>query len=178
MHVSRFVPKWLSYQQRTCDKDREERTLAVLVGAKALIERGWIQGGWCVLEAPDGRRRFVGSEALTRRSFGTVVQACLVAGVVEAATRLSAEPMTAGPALDALWRALLTAEGRQLDPAGRVPSPTARGVQVGELTRWNDHQDRTREDVVGLVDAAIGQVMAARSTRASDEARVAALATT
>jgi hypothetical protein len=170
MPVPRFVPRWFSYQQRTLDMDREERTLAVLVGAKALVERGWMQGGWYVLEAPDGNRRFVGAGSLTRRNYGTVVQACLVGAVVEAAARHSPEPVIAGPALDALWRTLLTVEGMRLDPDHRVPSPAAREVEVRELTRWNDHRDRTREDVLHLLDVTIGQVMASRSTRASDEA--------
>ena len=172
----RFVPRSFSYRQRTSDIDREQRTLAVLVGAKALIERGWMQGGWYVLEASDGSRRLVGAGSLIRRSYGTVVQACLVGAVAEAATRHSPEPAFAGPALDALWAALLTVEGGQLDPDRRVPSPEARGVEVRELTRWNDHPDRTREDVLKLLDVTIGRVIAARSIRASDEALVGALA--
>jgi hypothetical protein len=155
--------------------DREQRTLAVLVGAKSIIERGWMQGGWYVMEAPDGSRRFVGAGSPTRRSSGTVVEACLVGAVVEAATRHSCEPMIAGPALDALWRTLLTAEGRQLDQDRRVPSPAARGAEVRELTRWNDHRDRTQEDVVRLLDVTIGRVVAGGSIGASYDAPLAAL---
>jgi hypothetical protein len=119
----------------------------------------------------------VGAGSPTRRSYGTVVQACLVGAVVEAATRLSSEPTTAGPALDALWRTLLSVEGRPFDPDRRVPSPAARGVQVRELTRWNDHRDRTREDVLRLLDVAIGDVMPATAARATDDALVGAIAT-
>src|ERR687886_1647693 len=80
--------------------DRQERTLAVLVGARALVRRGWLQGGWYVLEAPDGRRRFVGAGSLIRRSFGEIVQSCLVGAVVEAARWHTAEKGAAGPAID------------------------------------------------------------------------------
>jgi hypothetical protein len=139
-----------------------------------------VQDGWYVLEAPDGARRFVGPGSPTRRSYGTVVQACLVGAVVEAATRHSPEPTFAGSALDALWRALLTAE-RHVDPGRRVPSPAARGVQVRELTRWNDHRGRTQDEVLRLLDITISQVMAdrgiERSPQTADEATVGALAT-
>jgi len=176
MTVARFFQRWFSDHQPTSDVHGEERTLSILVGAKALIERGWMQGGWYVLETPDGSRRPVGGESFTRRSNGTVVQACLVGGVVEAATRHSPEPMVAAPALDALWGALLTAEGRHFQPDRRVPSPAARGVQVRALTCWNDHAGRTHEEVLGLLDAAIGQVTAACSAREPDQALVGVLA--
>jgi hypothetical protein len=177
MPVSRLFPRRFSGGQRTRGTDREERTLAVLVGAKALIERGWMQGGWYVTEAPDGSRRFVGAGSPTPRGSGTVVQACLVGAVVEAAMRHGPDPMLPGPALDALWRTLLSGEGRQVDRDRRVPSPAERGVEVRELTRWNDHRDRTREDVLRLLDSTIRGVLAAGAARASGEVLGGALAT-
>jgi hypothetical protein len=162
MLASRLVRHWFPERQRILDVDRQDRTVAILAGAKAVVERGWLQGGWYVLEAPDGRRRFVGPGSLTSRSYGTVVRACLVGAVVEAATWHSPERGTAGSAIDALWRALAETEGRRLVPDRRVPSPLLRNLEVRELTRWNDHWDRTREDVVRLLDVTIRQVMAER----------------
>jgi hypothetical protein len=151
-----------------------ERTLAVLVGAKALIQRGWVQGGWYVLEAPDGRRRFVGAGSLTRRSFGEIVQSCLVGAVVESARWHTSERGAAGPAIDTLWQQLgeLCGGLPPVDP--RTPIPVLRSRQVGDLTTWNDRRGRTREDVVRLLDRAIARVApAAADPDASDQSRSA-----
>jgi hypothetical protein len=132
-----------------------EQTLAVLVGARSLVARGWLQGGWYVLEAPDGRRRFVGAGSLTRRSFGEIRQSCLVGAVVEAARWHTAEKGVAGPAIDRLWHELgeLCARPQPVDPW--TPTPVVRSRQVGELTTWNDDPARTRDDVLQLLGAAI-----------------------
>lgn len=164
MLASRLVGQWFSDRQPAVDMDGQQRTLAILVGAKALIGRGWLQGGWYVLEAPDGQRRFVGAGSLTPRSYGAVVRACLVGAVVEAGRWHSPERGTAGSAIDALWRTLMETEGRRLVPERLVPSPVVRGFQVRDLTRWNDHWNRTQEDVVRLLDVTISQVMARSST--------------
>jgi hypothetical protein len=175
MLVSHFTRRWLSAGPQTLDTDRQERTLAILVGARSVVGRGWLQGGWYVLEAPDGRRRFVGAGSLTRRSYGAVVQACLVGAVVEAANWHSPEQGTAGSALDALWRALMDSQGRSLDPGRGVPSPAARRLRVRDLTRWNDHRDRTRDEVLRLLDVTIGQIMAEKRTPQAEDAPVRAL---
>src|SRR5919199_1032691 len=111
------------------DGSSGEQTLAVLVGARALVARGWLQGGWYVLEAPDGRRRFVGA-------------------VVESARWHTAEKGAAGPAIDRLWHELggLTGHRPPADPW--PPTPVLRTRQVGALATWNDNPARTREDVL------------------------------
>jgi hypothetical protein len=165
MVASRFVRQWFSGQQQIVDMERQERTLAILAGARAVVRRGWLQGGWYVLEAPDGRRRFVGPGSLTPRGYGTVVRACLVGAIVEAASWHSRERGTAGSAIDAVWRALTETEGRRLLPDRRVPSPLLRSLEVRELTRWNDHWNRTQDDVLRLLDVSIGEVTAEMPTR-------------
>src|SRR3954452_17664068 len=134
------------------------RTLAVLVGARALIERGWVQGGWYVLQAPDGRRRFVGAGSLTRRGYGEIVGACLVGAIAESARRHSADAGTAGPAIDALWHELGELQGVTVPADPWTPTPVLRNRQVSDLTRWNDHAGRTREEVLRLLDATITRV--------------------
>ena len=114
------------------------RTLAVLVGARSMVERGWVQGGWYVLQAPDGRRRFVGAGSLTRRGFGEIVQSCLVGAVVESARWHTAEKGAAGPAIDTLWQELGELSGGRPPVDPRTPTPVLRSRQVGELTTWND----------------------------------------
>ena len=140
------------------DGSSGEQTLAVLVGARALVARGWLQGGWYVLEAPDGRRRFVGAGSLTRRSFGEIVQSCVVGAVVESARWHTAEKGAAGPAIDRLWHELggLTGHRPPADPW--PPTPVLRSRQVGELATWNDNPARTREDVLQLLDTAIARL--------------------
>jgi hypothetical protein len=154
-----------------------ERTLAVLVGARALIERGWVQGGWYVLEAPDGRRRFVGAGSLTRRSFGEIVQSCLVGAVVESARWHTSERGAAGPAIDTLWHQLGELAGGPPPVDPRTPIPVLRSRQVGDLTTWNDRRGRSREDVLRLLDAAIARVAPARAVAdASDQSRSVSIA--
>jgi hypothetical protein len=151
-----------------------ERTLAVLVGARALIERGWVQGGWYVLEAPDGRRRFVGAGSLTRRSFGEIVQSCLVGAVVESARWHTSERGAAGPAIDTLWHQLGELAGGPPPVDPRTPIPVLRSRQVGDLTTWNDRRGRTQEEVLDLLDAAIARVTRTDAGQSSSASREAA----
>jgi hypothetical protein len=135
-----------------------ERTLAVLVGARALLERGWVQGGWYVLEARDGRRRFVAAGSLTRRGFGEIVQSCLVGAVVESSRWHTSERGAAGPAIDTLWHELGELFGPRPPVDPRTPVPVLRSRQVGDLTTWNDRRGRTRDEVLRLLDAAIARL--------------------
>ena len=148
------------YARRSSSAPPHERTLAVLVGARALVERGWVQGAWYVLEAPDGRRRAIGAGSLTRRSFGEIVQSCLVGAVIESARWHTAERGAAGPAIDTVWQELGELSGGRPPVDPRTPMPVLRSRQVGELTSWNDCRDRSRDDVVRLLDAAIARMSA------------------
>jgi hypothetical protein len=146
------------YARRRSPAAGGDLTLAVLGGARTLVSRGWVQGAWYVLEAPDGRRRYVGAGSLTRRGFGAIVQSCLVGAIVESARWQSPERGAAGPAIDAVWRQLgeLTARRPPVDP--RTPLPLVRSRQVGELTTWNDGRGRTADDVLALLEATIAGV--------------------
>jgi hypothetical protein len=143
-----------------------EQTVAVLAGARALIARGWCQGGWYVLQAPDGRRRFVGPGSLIRRSFGEIVQSCVVGAVVESARWHTAERGAAGPAIDTLWHELGELSGHRPAVDPWPPTPILRRREVGDLTTWNDTPGRSREDVLRLLDAAISRLTPARGARA------------
>ena len=138
-----------------------EQSLAVLVGARSLVARGWLQGGWYVMEAPDGRRRFVGAGSLTRRSFGEITQSCLVGAVIEAARWHTGEKGAAGPAIDRLWHELGELCGRRQPVDPLTPIPLVRSRQVGDLTTWNDDPGRTRDDVLHLLDVVIAGLTAA-----------------
>jgi hypothetical protein len=146
---------WFSPPPPPSAADRRQYTLTVLTGARSVLARGWVQRCWYVLEGADGRRHFVVPGSLAPRSTGLVIQACLVGAVVEAGRSHARDSDAVGPAIDALWCAARKAEGKRPDPARGVPSRASRRMQVRELTRWNDHRDRTQDDVLDLVDLAV-----------------------
>jgi hypothetical protein len=147
----------------------EEHTAEVLVDARALVDRGWLQGAWYVLESPNGRRHVVLPGSFLPRREATVVGSCLVGAVIEAARTRGRERDAVGPAVDALWEALLYAENRPRDDDRPTPSSWRRRARVRELTRWNDDHARTQDDVLRLLDLAIDRADAgARSTVPGD----------
>jgi hypothetical protein len=162
------------YAHRRQSAPSPDRTLAVLVGARSLVERGWVQGGWYVLEAPDGRRRFVAAGSLTRRSFGEIVQSCLIGAVVESARWHTSERGAAGPAIDTIWHALGEVSGGRPPVDPKTPIPVLRSRQVVDLTTWNDRRGRTREEVLDLLDAAIARVTPTDVDQSSSDSREAA----
>jgi hypothetical protein len=93
-----------------------------------------------------------------------VVQACLVGAVVHAAWLQSPDPERCRPALDALWQTLQESVGLGgPDDISRVSSPAVRAARVRDLTRWNDRPERTRDDVLRLLDGAMAQVAEPRT---------------
>ena len=134
--------------------DQRQVAQAVLNGARTVIGRGWLQGGWYVVEAPDGRRRLITASSMTPRSFGEVRQACLVGAVVEAATWHGPPREVAGPVLDILWCALQEQRGVRVDRRHWSTAPAARSARVRELARWNDEPTRSRDEVEQLLDLA------------------------
>ncbi len=134
---------------------RHQAALAVLTAARGVVQRGWVQNTWYVVEMPAGRRRPVRLVFPSRLDHRHVVQACLVGAVVHAAWRQSARPEHAYPAIDALWHTLLGG------PAGPLPSPPVRLARVHDLTRWNDRRHRTKDEVLALLDRTAARVAGA-----------------
>ena len=96
---------------------------------------------------------------LSRFDHREVVQACLVGAVVHAAWQQSPDPERSSPALEALWDSLQQARGLGCrEELSRVSPPAVRAARVRDLTRWNDHPDRTREDVLELLDGAVDRL--------------------
>ena len=82
MSLSLHSRRWSAERQPAQEQARRQQALAVLTGARSVVARGWLQGAWYVLEAPDGRRRLIGTGSLhPPRASGTVEQACLVGAV-------------------------------------------------------------------------------------------------
>ena len=142
---------------------RHLHALAVLGAARSVVERGWVQNRWYVLQDPAGRRRSFGPTAMGRLDHTQVVEACLVGAVVHAAWQQSPRSEYANPAIDALWHTLYDGQGpASTDPVGPVAPPPVRTARVRDLTRWNDRRDRTKEDVLRLLDRSAARVAAAR----------------
>lgn len=143
---------------------RRDDALAVLDAARMVVQRGWVQRRWYVLQAPGGRRRSFGPTSLTRLDHTQVVQACVVGAVLHAAWQQSSDPEHANPAIDALWQTLRQ-RGSAIEPVGPVSSPPVRAARVRDLTTWNDQRGRTQEDVVQLLDRAVTRISDAQRAR-------------
>jgi hypothetical protein len=131
--------------RRTGRMRRLSEACVTLDGARAVIERGWVQDQWF---AP-------GSAADVLDPGGS--GACLVGAVAVAAgaSTPAATVFVAGPAIDVLWDAWRETRGvRGPGVAGRAAPPAVRAARVRDLTRWNDQPGRSRDEVLALIDLA------------------------
>lgn len=113
---------------------RAQHAAVVLAAARVQLQRGWAQQSW---------------------------QGCLVGAVLRAAWWYSDRPEHAAPALDALWNGLQCSRGLgPPEPVQRVCAPAVRQARVRELTSWNDHPGRTRQEVLDLLDLTLAGLAA------------------
>ena len=131
------------------------RQLAVLEGARAELEVGWVQGGWWSVTSADGNQRLVTGYAATSGGSPDYVDgSCLVGALARAGS-----PSDVGRAVDAVYDALWASPGQTGAPRDgglpSVPAPEVRLARVRSLTRWNDQAGRTQEEVLTVVDRAI-----------------------
>jgi hypothetical protein len=124
--------------------------LAVLEGARAELEAGWVQGGWWSVTSADGDCQLLTGDA--GGSPAHIDGACLVGALARGGPY-------AGRAVDAVYDALWASRGQaaQYAPGGLppVPAPEIRLARVRMLTGWNDQAERTQEEVLAVVDRAI-----------------------
>jgi len=135
--------------------DQLNRQLAVLEGARAELEVGWVQGGlWSVTSADGNQRLVTGYAAAGGGSPDHVDGSCLVGALARGGS-----PSYVGRAVDAVYDALWTSRGQIGAPRDGglppVPAPEIRLARVRMLTRWNDQAKRTQEEVLAVVDRAI-----------------------
>ena len=126
--------------------------LAVLEGARAELETGWVQGGWWSVTSADGD-----CQLLTGGAGGSPAHidgACLVGALARAGSFSDV-----GRAVDAVYDALWASRGQPSQPSPGelppIPSPEVRQARVRMLTQWNDQAERTQEQVLAMVDRAI-----------------------
>jgi hypothetical protein len=138
---------------------RRQDALAVLSAARGVVDRGWVQNRWYVIQTPGGRRRPFRPAFSTRLDHTLVVQACLVGAVFHAAWQQSSEREHAYPAIDALWYTLQEGDATVgSEPLNRVSSPRVRAARIRDLTIWNDRRDRTKDHVLHLLDRTAARV--------------------
>ena len=135
--------------------DQLNRQLAVLEGARAELEVGWVQGGWWSVTSADGNQRLVtGLAAAGGGSPDHVDGSCLVGALARVGS-----PSDVGRAVDAVYDALWASRDQPSAPRDGVlppvPAPGVRLARVRMLTRWNDRAERTQEEVLAVVDRAI-----------------------
>jgi hypothetical protein len=125
----------------------------LLMEARAVVQRGWVQDAWYVVRDRRGRPRPIGPCHVGRLDHTEVSAACLVGAVLHAASLRGAagERGTTGAALDQLWHALRTPAGA----GAPAHSPAERAGRARDLSRWNDAPGRRRDDVLALFDAAV-----------------------
>ena len=123
----------------------------LLEQAAIVVDEGWVKGAWFTVATATGDRTVTAHDLdlLVDRS---VTGACLVGGVVQAAGGpATVRSQLVQRTLDLTWHAL------REDPSQPVrwcPGPRVRTMHVLELTHWNDAAERTRTDVLNLLQAA------------------------
>lgn len=131
--------------------DQLNGQLAVLEGARAELDAGWVQGGWWSVTSADGSQRLVTGDS--GGSPAHVDGSCLVGALAR-----GGGPYV-GRAVDAVYDALWASRGQPGAPRDGglppVPSPAIRQARVRTLTQWNDQAGRTRAEVLAMVDRAI-----------------------
>lgn len=137
----------------------------LLTGARAVVERGWVQHSWFVYLDEHGRERKASSAAAIDAQGRPLVAACLVGAVVSAAGGPQVvHSQQVQRALDLVWHALAADEGR---PVLWCPAPDIRMARVRDLTSWNDGPARTAAEVASLL-------LTAERVAVHESARVAA----
>ena len=99
--------------------------LAVLEGARAELEAGWVQGGWWSVSTADGGHRLETGDA--GGSPAHVDGSCLVGALARARGSSS----DVGRAVDAVYDALWASCGQPSTPAGCRPCPRPRSGGPG-----------------------------------------------
>ena len=122
---------------------------ALLDHAGDVVRMGWIQGGWFAVQTGEGGRTVTAYDV--RMAAGhPVTGACLVGAVVHAAGGPAAvRTQLVQRTLDLLSHAL---HERPDDPVRWCPAPRVRMMAVLQLTHWNDAPERTRGEVLGLLE--------------------------
>jgi hypothetical protein len=179
--------RWLpSFPDESADEYQRaslEQLLALLEAARDELVAGWVQDGWWSVPSDGGRQALASGLAAGVSRPGPVSAVCLVGALVRAGSRQgpggqdpdgqrpggqhprgpdeqrSRVSRAVGAVYDALWESRgqpAAHSGPGLPP---LPSPQVRLAQVQTLTRWNDAEGRTGDEVLAVLDRAISRTM-------------------
>jgi hypothetical protein len=124
--------------------------LTVLEGARAELEAGWLQGSWWSVTT-GGDQEHPGG-------------VCLVGALIRAGTNRNSQNAATGRAVDAVYDTLWASRGQPAQDRQLVPSPQVRLARVRMLTQWNDHPERTKAEVMTVIDRTISATILALMT--------------
>jgi hypothetical protein len=148
---------------------------AMLGHATEIVRGGWIQGAWFAVDV-GGRTRAVTAPEMRLTTDNPVTGACLVGAVVQAGGgpgAVRSQPVQR--ALDLVWHTLREDSGQSVR---WCPGPPVRMIHVLDLTHWNDAPDRTRGDVVQLLESSVVTADAQQERCRAEQAALAASFTT
>lgn len=132
------------------------RLQAILSDARHLVEENWVRGAWFALR-DHGRTRLVRGGNAIMLGDSRIIGSCLVGAIIRAGGEAASE-QPVQRALDAVWHALREPEGSEVR---WCPPPMTRLQHLRDLTRWNDDESRSADDVSSLLLTAERVVMAA-----------------
>jgi hypothetical protein len=169
------VARWMRGQTQPYDAvafrlRQLDEVLEVLAAARTVIEQGWVRDAWFAVRPRSRPVAARVSSSLPCLDRDELVAACLVGSVVHAVRQrhpgdARAEVDGVGPVVDVMWDALQELRGLGgSGVAGRAAAPAVRAARIHDLTRWNDQRDRSRSDVLGLLDLAASRTIMAAMT--------------
>ncbi|BDZ48327.1 hypothetical protein GCM10025867_05680 [Frondihabitans sucicola] len=128
----------------------EQARLQTILGeARRLVEENWIRGAWFAVRDASGRTRLVRGGRAIMLSDNQIVGSCVVGSVIRAAGgTAAAHEQSVQRVLDAVWHALREPEDA---PVQWCPPPMTRVQHLRDLTRWNDYEARSADEVSSLL---------------------------
>jgi hypothetical protein len=137
-----------------------ERLLALLEAARADLSTGWVQDGWWATPVAGGQQILATGLAAGASAPHNPDGACLVGALIRAGAAQGGDS-EAGRAIDAVFDALWESREQPATARGMltVSSPQVRLARTQALTRWNDAQGRTSDEVLAILDRAIARVI-------------------
>jgi hypothetical protein len=184
----RWLPSFPDESADEYQRTSLEELLALLEAAREELAAGWVQDGWWSAPGDGGRPALASGLAAGVAGPGPVSAVCLVGALVRAGSRPGPggqDPGGQGPsgqgpsgqhprgpdeqssrvsrAVDAVYDALWESRGQPAAHSGPglppLRSPQVRLAQVQTLTRWNDAEGRTGDEVLAVLDRAISRTM-------------------
>lgn len=149
----------LRLRRELAERDRQSALLAELAGIRALlatastlVTSGWVQHAWFACADTSGRQHLITAHNVPVLRDEAITGVCLVGAVLQAGGGLTAaRTQLVQRTLDLTWHTLYRGRG---EPVHWCPAPSIRAAQVRDLTRWNDHPQRSAAEVTTLFSGA------------------------